>query len=168
MTTAIYPGSFDPVTLGHLNIISRAAAIFDRVVVCIMVNSSKTPYFTLEERRELMERVTKDLPNVTVDTSDLLLAAYAAQFEGAVLVKGIRNFDDYESEKQMAAVNHTINPQLETVFLPADEKYNHISSTIVKELARYGCDLTGYVPGEILEDVVERQKKVEEMKRGNQ
>ena len=161
MTTAIYPGSFDPITLGHLNIIRRASKIFDKVVVCVMVNSAKKPMFSREERVELIERVVKRLPNVTVDASDILLADYAKQYEGAVLVKGLRAVSDFESEFQLALINKTMNPDLDTVFLTSSEKYTYISSSVVKEIARYGSDLSKLVPREILEDVIERSKKLE-------
>ena len=161
MTTAIYPGSFDPITLGHLNIIRRASKIFDRVVVCVMVNSAKTPMFTLEERMELIERVVKRLPNVQVDTSDQLLAEYAKQYEGAVLIKGLRAVSDFESEFQMALINNKMNPNLDTLFLTSSEKYTYISSSVVKEMAKYGSDLSKFVPREILEDVIKRSKKQE-------
>ena len=167
MTTAICPGSFDPITLGHLNIIRRAARIFDQVVVCVMVNSSKhTPLFSLEERMELIERVVKRLPNVKVDTSDRLLADYAKQFEGAVLVKGLRAVSDFESEFQMALINKKMNPDLDTVFLTSSEKYTYISSSVVKEMAKYGSDLRKFVPMEILDDVIEKTKKQEESGNG--
>jgi len=158
MTTAIYPGSFDPITLGHLNIIRRASKIFDRVVVCVMVNSAKVPMFTLEERMELIERVVKRFPNVSVDTSDILLAEYAKRYEGAVLVKGLRAVSDFESEFQMAIINKKMNPELDTVFLSSSEKYTYLSSSVVKEMAKYGSDLRKFVPMEILEDVIERSK----------
>jgi len=158
MSTAIYPGSFDPITLGHLNIIRRASKIFDEVVVCVMVNSSKTPMFTLEERMELIERVVKRFPNVKVDTSSILLAEYVKRYEGAVLVKGLRAVSDFESEFQMAIINKKLNPELETVFLTSSEKYTYISSSVVKEMAKYGADLRELVPAEILADVIERSK----------
>jgi pantetheine-phosphate adenylyltransferase len=156
MSTAIYPGSFDPITLGHLNIIRRASKIFDKVVVCVMVNSAKSPMFTLEERVELIRRVVGRLPNVQVDTSSMLLAEYAKRYEGAVLVKGLRAVSDYESEMQMALINRKMNPGLDTVFLPSSEKYTYISSSVVKEMAKYGSDLRKFVPVEILKDVIER------------
>lgn len=158
MSTAIYPGSFDPITLGHLNIIRRASKIFDKVVVCVMVNSSKTPMFTLEERVELIKRVVKRFPNVEVDTSSILLAEYVKRHEGAVLVKGLRAVSDFESEFQMAIINKKLNPELETVFLTSSEKYTYISSSVVKEMAKYGADLRELVPAEILKDVIERSK----------
>lgn len=156
MATAIYPGSFDPITLGHLNIIRRASKVFDKVVVCVMVNSAKTPMFTLEERMELIERVVSRFSNVTVDTSSILLAEYAKRYDDAVLVKGLRAISDYEYEVQMALVNRKMNPDLDTVFLPSSEKYTYISSSVVKEMARYGSDLKEFVPVEILEDVIAR------------
>ena len=160
MTTAVCPGSFDPITLGHLNIIRRASHIFDRVVVCVMVNSAKTPMFTLGERMELIRRVVKPLKNVEVDTSDMLLAEYVRQYEGPVIVKGLRAVSDFESEFQMALINNKMNRKLDTLFLPSSEKYTYLSSTVVKELAKYGSDLRELVPREILQDVIERANKV--------
>ena len=158
MRAAIYPGSFDPITLGHLNIIRRASKIFDRVVVCVTVNSAKTPMFSLEERMELIERVVKRLPNVSVETSDILLAEYVKQYEKPVLVKGLRAVSDFEYEFQLALINSRLNRDLDTVFLPSDAKYTYISSSVVKEMARYGADLSNFVPREILEDVITRSK----------
>ena len=166
MTTAIYPGSFDPITLGHLNIIRRASRIFDKVVVCVMVNSAKHPMFTLEERMELIRRVVKRLPNVMVDTSDILLAEYVKRYEGPVLLKGLRAVSDFESEFQMALINNNLNHQLDTLFLPSSEKYTYISSSVVKEMAKYGSDLSKFVPREILNDVIERSKQQEDTRNG--
>ena len=166
MATAIYPGSFDPITLVHLNIIRRAAKIFDRVVVCVTVNSAKTPMFSLEERMELIERVVKRLPNVSVETSDVLLAEYVKKYEKPVLVKGLRAVSDFEYEFQLALINSRLNRELDTVFLPSDAKYTYISSSVVKEMARYGADLSNFVPREILEDVVNRSKLQEEKQDG--
>lgn len=156
MTTALYPGSFDPITLGHLNIIRRASKIFDRVVVCVMVNSEKKPMFSIEERMELVRRVTGRLPNVEVATTNDLLAEYAKQYEGAVIVKGLRAVSDFDYELQIALINKKMNPGLETVFLPASEKYTFLSSTAAKEMAAYGADLSEFVPKEIIDDVIEK------------
>ena len=161
MTTAIYPGSFDPVTLGHLNIIKRAAACFDRLIVCVMVNSSKTGMFTPQERVELLRRSTQRFPNVTVDQSNQLLAAYARAQGAQVVVKGLRAVSDYEQEVQMAVINRKLNPGLETMFLASSEKYTYLSSTIVKEMARYGANLGDFVPREIVDDVNRRMRERE-------
>lgn len=158
MTTAIYPGSFDPITLGHLNIIRRAAKIFDRVVVCVMKNREKTPMFTIEERMDMVRRSTERFGNVQVATTDKLLAEYARQFEGAVIVKGLRAVSDFDYEFQIALVNRKMNPDLETLFLTSTEKYMFLSSTVVKEMAAYGADLTDFVPREIIQDVMEKTK----------
>ena len=123
MKVAIYPGSFDPVTTGHLNIIRRAARIFDRLIVCVMVNSAKNTMFTMEERVELIKMVTKDLPNVEVQASDALLADYARSVGDCVIVKGLRAGSDFEYEFQMAMINHKINPDLDTMFLTAEQQY---------------------------------------------
>jgi pantetheine-phosphate adenylyltransferase len=160
MTTAIYPGSFDPITLGHLNIIKRASLIFDQVVVCVMVNSGKyTPLFTIEERVELIRRVVARFPNVSVDCSHDLLAEYAEKYEKPVVVKGLRAISDFESEFQMALINKKLNEELETLFMAASEKYTYLSSTIVKELGKYGADLSEFVPREILNEVQTRTRQ---------
>ena len=152
MKIAIYPGSFDPVTSGHLNIIRRASAIFDKVVVCVMVNSAKHPMFNREERVELIRRVTVDLPNVEVDSSCELLADYAKRRGNCVIVKGLRAGSDFENEFQMALINRKINPDLDTMFLTADSEYMYMSSSIVKELGSYGVDLSDFLPKEIIPD----------------
>ena len=161
MKTAIYPGSFDPVTLGHLNIIKRAAACFDKLIVCVMVNSNKwnSGMFTPQERVEMLRRVTEKLPNVEVDFSDELLASYAKRKRARVLVKGLRAVSDFEQEVQMAIVNGKLNPKLDTMFLPSSEKYTYLSSSVVKEMARYGADLSDFVPREIIQDVEERARE---------
>lgn len=154
MRTAIIPGSYDPITLGHLNIIRRTAQIFDRVVVCVMHNAAKpSPMFTVEEKLDMVCRAVSRYPNVVVDTSDGLLAEYARQFEGAVIVKGLRAASDFEYEFQMNLINKKINPDLETMFLTASEKYTFLSSSVVREMAMYGADLTGLVPNEIIGDI---------------
>ena len=152
MKNAIYPGSFDPVTIGHLNIIRRAAEIFDHLTVCVMVNAGKNPMFSLEERVELIRRVTKDLPNVEVDSSGELLAEYARKKGKCVIVKGLRAGSDFENEFQMAMINHKLNPDLDTMFLTAEHQYTYLSSSLVKELGRYHVDLTDFLPEEIIPD----------------
>lgn len=159
MKTAIYPGSFDPVTSGHLNIIRRAAKIFDKLVVCVMVNAGKNPMFTLEERVDLIRRVTKDIPNVEVDSSSELLANYAKRKEICVIVKGLRAGSDFENEFQMALINHKINPELDTMFLTAESQYMYLSSSTVKELGTYGVDLSDFLPAEIIPDFENKIKK---------
>ena len=158
MKVAIYPGSFDPVTSGHLNIIRRAANIFDKLIVCVMVNAGKKPMFTQEERVELIRRVTGDLPNVEVDCSDDLLAEYAKRKGGCVIVKGLRAGSDFENEFQMALINHKINPDLDTMFLTAESQYMYLSSSTVKELGSYGVDLSDFLPEAIIPDFQERIK----------
>ncbi len=159
MSVAICPGSFDPITLGHLNIIRRSAQIFDKVVVCIMFNSTKTrPMFTISERVEMVRSVVERFPNVEVDTWDGLLAEYAKKYDGAVVVKGMRAASDFEYEFQMNLINKKINPGLETMFLTASEKYTFLSSSVVREMASYGADLTGFVPYEIIDEIEEKAK----------
>lgn len=154
MSIAICPGSFDPITLGHLNIIRRTSKIFDRVVVCIMHNAMKpNPMFTVEEKVSMCRRATERYPNVTVDWSDGLLAEYAKQYPGAVIVKGLRAASDFEYEFQMNLINKKINPELETMFLTASGKYTFLSSSVVREMAYYGADLTGLVPSELIEEI---------------
>ena len=159
MKIAIYPGSFDPVTSGHLNIIRRAAHIFDRLIVCVMVNAGKSPMFTLEERVDLIRRVTADIPNVEVDASSELLAEYAKRKGSCVIVKGLRAGSDFENEFQMAMINRKINPELDTMFLTAEHQYMYMSSSTVKELGHYGVELSDFLPEEIIPDFQERIKE---------
>ena len=165
MKTAIYPGSFDPITLGHLNIIKRAAVCFDKLIVCVMVNSEKVNrgLFTPEERVELIRRVVAKLPNVEADCSSTLIAEYARQKRACTLVKGLRAVSDYENELQMALINRKLNPRLETMFLPSSSKYTYVSSSMVKEMARYGAELSDFVPREIIGDV---QRKMDSRRDG--
>ena len=158
MKIAIYPGSFDPVTSGHLNIIQRAANIFDKLIVCVMVNAGKSPMFSLEERVDLIKRVTSDIPNVEVDSSNELLAEYAKRKGSCVIVKGLRAGSDFENEFQMALINHNINPNLDTMFLTAEHQYMYLSSSTVKELGRYGVVLPEFLPEAIIPDFQERIK----------
>ena len=151
MKIAIYPGSFDPITTGHLNIIERASKIFDRLIVCAMVNAGKrSPMFTHEERVEFIRRVTKHLPNVEVDSSRELLADYARSKGDCVIVKGLRAGSDFENEFQMALINHKINPNLDTMFLTSEHQYMYLSSSTVKELGGYNVDLSDFLPEKII------------------
>ena len=161
MKIAIYPGSFDPVTNGHLNIIRRAANIFDKLIVCVMVNAGKKPLFTREERTEMLRRVTRDLPNVEIDHADELLATYAKRRGSCVVVKGLRATSDFENEFQMALINQKINAELDTMFLTSEHQYMYLSSSTVKELAYYDVDLQDFLPAEIIPDF---QKRIQSMK----
>jgi len=152
MKVAIYPGSFDPITSGHLNIIQRAANIFDKLIVCVMVNAGKNPMFTLEERVELIRRVTRDIPNLEIHSSNRLLAEFAREQGSCVIVKGLRAVSDFENEFQMALINRKINPDLDTMFLTADKEYMYMSSSVVKELGSYGANLADFLPKEIIPD----------------
>ena len=165
MKIAIYPGSFDPVTSGHLNIIRRAAKIFDKLIVCVMVNAGKNPMFTLEERVDLIRRVTSDMENVEVDSSSELLAEYAKRRGSCVIVKGLRAGSDFENEFQMALINHKINPHLDTMFLTAESQYMYLSSSTVKELGNYNVDLSGFLPQQIIPDF---KKRILEKRQGGQ
>jgi len=150
MKIAIYPGSFDPITSGHLNIIRRAADIFDRLIVCVMVNGTKKPLFTQEERVNMIQDVVSDIPNVEVESSCELLAEYARRKGSCVIVKGLRAGSDFENEFSMAIINHKINPGLDTMFLTAEHQYMYLSSSTVKELAAYEVDLSEFLPEQII------------------
>lgn len=156
MKTAVCPGSFDPVTYGHLDIIRRAAGMFDRVIVAVMTNSSKQPMFTKEERVEFLRRATAGLDNVEIDSFDGLLADYARQKNAAVIVKGLRAMSDFEYEFQMALTNRKLNPETETAFLTTTAEHMYLSSSLVKQVAQLGGDITGFVPDSIIEDIMEK------------
>lgn len=156
MSIAIYPGSFDPVTKGHLNIIARAAKSFDKLIVCVMVNSDKHPMFSLEERVDMLRRVTEGMENVEVDYSDSLLAEYAKARNAGVIVKGLRAMSDFEREFQMAIINHKLNPGLDTMFLTAEHQFMYLSSSMVKEMGHYHVDLSDFLPQEIIPDFIAR------------
>lgn len=156
MSIAIYPGSFDPITNGHLNIIARAAKSFDKLIVCVMVNGDKHPMFSLKERVEMIRRVTQDMENVEVDSSDALLADYARSKNARVIIKGLRAMSDFEREFQMAIINHKLNPGLDTMFLTAEHQFMYLSSSVVKEMGHYQVDLTDFLPKEIIPDFLAR------------
>lgn len=156
MNIAIVPGSFDPVTNGHLDIIKRTSGLFDTVYVSILSNSSKTPLFTIEERINLIKRVTKDFPNVKVENFTGLLVDYAREKDAKFIVKGLRAVSDYEYEVQMSLTNKQLAPEIETFFITTNSKYAYLSSSIVKEIAKYGGDITEMVPPEIIQDIKEK------------
>lgn len=158
MKLAVCPGSFDPVTIGHLDIIRRAAGLADRVLVVVMTNAVKNPMFSMEERVDMLRRVTADLKNVEVDAYDGLLADYTREKGADAIVKGLRAVSDFEYEFQMALTNRRLNPQAETVFLTTNADLMFLSSSLVKQVASYGGDISEFVPAEVLELVIEKTK----------
>ncbi len=156
MKTAIYPGSFDPITLGHLNLIKRASRVFDRLIVCVMVNHEKSPLFSVEERMDQIRRVTSKFENVEVDSSDDLVANFARTKGASAIIRGLRALSDFEKECQMAVFNKKINPDIDTFFLAASEKYMYLSSSAVRELALFRADLTDYAPRELIDEINQR------------
>ena len=156
MRIGVYPGSFDPATLGHLDIIRRASKLFDKLIVAAMVNGSKTSTFTMEEKVDFLKRMTRDLPNVEVECFSGLLADYVREKHACAIVKGLRAVSDFEYEFQMALANKKLNPELDTVFLMTGQKYLFLSSTIVRDIARLGGDISGFVSEEICEDIMKK------------
>ena len=153
MNIAIVPGSFDPVTNGHLDIIKRTSALFDVVYVSILSNSAKTPLFSVEERIELIKRVTAGIENVKVETFTGLLVDYAREKKANFIVKGLRAVSDFEYEFQMSMINKHLAPEIETFFITTSSEYSYLSSSIVKEVAKFGGDLNGMLPNEIINDI---------------
>lgn len=155
---AICPGSFDPVTKGHMDIIKRASKMFDKIYVAVLTNSSKKSSFTIDERMDMLRKATVNIPNVEVCTFEGLLAEYARKIGAIALIKGLRAVTDFEYEFQMALTNKKINKELETVFLTTNSKYMYLSSSIVKEIAKNGGDISDFVPASVLEDIEKRLK----------
>ncbi|MBX6394833.1 MAG: pantetheine-phosphate adenylyltransferase [Alicyclobacillaceae bacterium] len=151
MITAIYPGSFDPITMGHLDIIERGAQIFDEVVVAVLENPHKTPLFSIEERKQLIEQSVKNLGNVRVETFMGLLVDYLRVKGARVVIRGLRAVSDFEFELQNATINRKLWPPTETFFMPTSTNYSYLSSSIVKEIAKYGGDVSGLVPPHVEE-----------------
>ena len=154
--TVIYPGSFDPVTLGHLQVIRRAAKMFDKVIVAVLINSSKTPTFSVDERMDLLRQVTADLENVEIAGFDGLLAEYARERGVNAIVKGLRAVSDFEYEFQMAIANKKLNPDLETIFITADADLMYLSSSMVREIGSMGGDISNFVPECVHDRIVGR------------
>ncbi len=158
MKKGIYPGSFDPVTLGHLDIIKRASKLADELVVGVLINSSKKSLFTIGERVELLKRVTKDMPNVTIKSFDGLLVDFAKEERADVLVRGLRAVTDFEYEIQLAHTNHKMLPEVDTVFFTTSVEYSFVSSSLVREIASYGGDISAFVPECIKDDIIRKYK----------
>ena len=157
-TLAVYPGSFDPLTNGHVDIITRGARIFDRIIVAILINAEKAPLFSMDERLKITREVFKDFPNVEVDTFDGLLVDFAHKKHASVIVRGLRAVSDFEFELQMALMNRRLRPEVETVFMMPAEPYTYVSSRLVKEVVALGGSVHGLVP-EIVEERL-REKKL--------
>jgi len=159
-TRAVYPGSFDPVTNGHIDLIRRSSTLFDEVVVAILRNEEKTPLFTSEEREDMLEQAVRDLKNVTVTSFHGLLVDFVTEIQASVIIRGIRAISDYEYELQMALMNRRLSSSIETVFMLPAEAYSYLSSKLVKEIAQLGGSISGLVP----EDV---EKRLDNKFRGN-
>jgi len=158
MKIAICPGSFDPVTKGHVDILERSSKLFDKVIAVVLVNPTKTPTFTTEERVELIKRVTKHIPNLEVDSYTGLVADYAKMKNAHTLIKGLRAVTDFEYEFQQALTNKILNPELETMFMMTNQKYMYLSSTIVRQIAAFDGDISEFVLPEIKDDILGRIK----------
>jgi len=152
----IYPGSFDPITNGHLDIIERASKLFDKLIVAVTVNPNKNPAFSLEEREELIRECVKDYYNVEVDSFEGLLIDYVNAKGACAVVKGLRVVNDFEYEFQMALLNKTLSPNVETIFLMTNSEYSYISSSMIKEIAKLGADIKDFVPKQILNKILNK------------
>lgn len=158
--TVVCPGSFDPLTIGHLDIIKRSAKIFDKVIVVVMRNYNKNVgSFTTEERIDFIKRCTKDIPNVEVDTYAGLLAEYVRKKGASAVVKGLRAISDYDDEFRQALTNQKLNPEMETIFMVSNSEHMFLSSSVVKEVCKLGGDITDFVPAEICDDIINRLSK---------
>lgn len=158
MTVAVYPGSFDPVTFGHLDVIIRAGRLFDHVIVGVLNNSGKSPLFSAKERVNILEKVTFDLPNVSIQAFSGLAVDFARDSEAQVIVRGLRAITDFEYELQMAQTNRVLAPDIDTMFLTTSLEYAYLSSTIVKEVAAFGGDISKFVPDVVAEELHKKHK----------
>ena len=156
MKTAVYPGSFDPVTNGHVDIILRSSKIVDKLIVGVLNNSAKKSLFSVEERVSMLKELTKDLPNVEVTSFDGLLVDYMREIDASIIVRGLRAVTDFEYELQIAQTNHIENTDIETIFLTTNLQYSYLSSTIVKEFASYGGDISKFVPEQFVDRIYEK------------
>lgn len=160
MRRAVYPGSFDPPTLGHLDIIKRSAGIVDELVVSVLYNSAKNALFSIDERVSMLKEVTSRLPNVKITTFNGLLVDYVKEIDASLIVRGLRAVTDFEYELQITQTNHILNPEVETIFLTTNLQYSYLSSTIVKEIASYGGDISQFVPPEFIERIYEKLRVI--------
>ena len=156
MKRAIYPGSFDPLTLGHLDMIERSAKIVGELVIGVLNNSAKNSLFSLDERVSMIKEMTESMPNVTVASFDGLLVDYMKEINATIIVRGLRAVTDFEYELQIAQTNHVENPEVETIFLTTSLQYSYLSSTIVKEFASYGGDISKFVPARFIDRIYEK------------
>ena len=161
MRVGIYPGSFDPVTLGHLDIIKRSAKMVDKLIIGVLNNSKKTPVFTAFERKQMIEKVTKDIPNVEVEVFEGLLVDFVKIRQADIIFRGLRAVSDFEYELQMAQLNRNLSPEVDTVFLATSVEYAYLSSSSVREIASYKGNISSMVPGELLEQIEEKFKRRE-------
>ena len=159
MRIAVYPGSFDPVTLGHMDIISRSSKLFDKLIVGVLVNSSKVPLFSAEERVNMIKGVVSEFANVEVRSFDGLLVEFARLCKATAVVRGLRAVTDFEYELQMSQTNHIIAPDIDTIFLTTNLNYAYLSSSVVKEVARYGGDISKFVAPEVRRQVLEKYNR---------
>lgn len=159
MRIAVYPGSFDPITYGHLDIIERSAKICDKLIVAVLVNSTKTPTFSLEERVELIKTSVGDARNIEIESFSGLLIDYMKQKDANIIIKGLRAFSDFEYEFQMALMNKTLCPEVETLFMMTSSRYSYVSSSMVKELVRYDGDIDEFVPQLIKGKITDKFKE---------
>lgn len=159
MRIAVYPGSFDPITKGHLDIIERSSKIFDEVIIAVLINPDKKGLFEIDERVELISRVTKHLNNVKCDSFHGLLVNYMKERNAQVIIKGLRAVSDFEYEFQMALMNKKLDPSVETVFMMTSAKYSYLSSSSIKQVAMFGGCIDDLVPGDIIHDVIKKIKK---------
>jgi pantetheine-phosphate adenylyltransferase len=158
MRTAIYPGSFDPLTNGHLDVIERAVKLFDRVVVAVAKNESKLPMFSLEERLDLVRQSIKNIPSAEADSFDSLLVDYVERRNAQAIVRGLRAISDFEFEFQLALMNRKLNEKIETIFMMPKDTYTFLSSRIIKEIARLGGDISSFVPAHVRAALIEKMK----------
>lgn len=159
MRRAIYPGSFDPVTYGHLDMIVRSAKIVDELIVAVLINSAKNPLFSIEERVSMLEEMTKEIPNVRIQSFEGLLIEYAREKEANLIIRGLRAVTDFEYELQIAQTNRIVNSQIDTLFLTTSLEYAYLSSTIVREVASYGGDISHFVPGPLIDRIYAKYKE---------